>query len=130
MATRQLFGYCPTWALDWDYRRQHILKEILSHGAEVVSLQEVETAEYTSYFQPQLHARGYGGYFRPKSRSRTMGKESKHVDGCALFYKSDKFKLVSGHVVEFERMATKYAHGCADMLNRVMPKVRSWPGGG
>lgn len=89
-----------------------------------MSLQEVETSEYTSYFQPQLHARGYGGYFRPKSRSRTMmSKDSKHVDGCAVFYQADKYRLVEGHVIEFERMSTKYAHGCADMLNRVMPKV-------
>ena len=37
--TRQLYGYCPSWALDWEYRKVSIMKEILHYGADIVSLQ-------------------------------------------------------------------------------------------
>ena len=37
--TRQMYGYCPSWALNWDYRKTAILKEILHYGADIVSLQ-------------------------------------------------------------------------------------------
>jgi len=44
--TRQLYGYCPSWALDWEYRKVAIMKEILHYGADIVSLQvSVETCK-------------------------------------------------------------------------------------
>jgi len=39
LATRQLYGYCPSWALTWDYRKQAILKEILDSQADIIALQ-------------------------------------------------------------------------------------------
>lgn len=38
-ATRQLYGYCPSWALNWDYRKKAIIQEILSCNADIISLQ-------------------------------------------------------------------------------------------
>ena len=40
-ATRQLYGYCPSWALSWDYRKTAILKEILQFNADLLSLQVI-----------------------------------------------------------------------------------------
>ena len=37
--TKQLYGYCPAWALRWDYRKAEILKEIIQYRADIVSLQ-------------------------------------------------------------------------------------------
>lgn len=37
--TSQLYGYCPSWALNWEYRKSSILKEILDYSADIVSLQ-------------------------------------------------------------------------------------------
>eukprot|EP00051_Salpingoeca_urceolata_P028449 m.486927 g.486927 ORF g.486927 m.486927 type:complete len:501 (+) comp24689_c0_seq1:140-1642(+) len=121
-ATRHLYGYCPAWALDWEYRKKQILGEILKYNSMVVSLQEVETREFFDFLRPKLRARGYEGMFRPKSRARTMGEhERKSIDGCALFYKSSEFTMVSQKLVEFGQLATQYS-SCAAMLNRVMPK--------
>lgn len=39
LATRPLYGYCPSWALTWDYRKQAILKEILDSQADIIALQ-------------------------------------------------------------------------------------------
>lgn len=38
-ATRQLYGYCPSWALSWDYRKKNIIQEILGCNADIISLQ-------------------------------------------------------------------------------------------
>ena len=27
-ATRQMYGYCPQWALNWEYRKKGILDEV------------------------------------------------------------------------------------------------------
>lgn len=38
-ATRQLYGYCPSWALNWEYRKKGIMEEITSCDADIISLQ-------------------------------------------------------------------------------------------
>ena len=38
-ATRQMYGYCPTWALGWEYRRNILLKEIIDSSADIIALQ-------------------------------------------------------------------------------------------
>lgn len=40
-ALRYKYGYCPTWALVWEYRRQNLLHEIIEYHADILCLQEV-----------------------------------------------------------------------------------------
>jgi CCR4-NOT transcription complex subunit 6 len=91
-ATPQIYGYTPSWALDWDYRKELILSEILSWSADIVCLQEVEMCQYEDIIGETLkHQGNYDGVFFPKSRAKTMSeKERRVVDGCATFYKADK----------------------------------------
>ena len=39
MATSQMYGYTPSWALSWDYRKELILQEILGCGSDILCLQ-------------------------------------------------------------------------------------------
>uniref|UniRef100_A0AAR2M3X7 poly(A)-specific ribonuclease n=1 Tax=Pygocentrus nattereri TaxID=42514 RepID=A0AAR2M3X7_PYGNA len=122
-ATRQLYGYCPPWALNWEYRKKAIMQEILSCNADIISLQEVETEQYYNYFLVELKGQGYDGFFSPKSRARTMSEsDRKHVDGCAVFYRTEKFSMVQKHTVEFNQLAMANSEGSEAMLNRVMTK--------
>ncbi|XP_059378347.1 CCR4-NOT transcription complex subunit 6-like isoform X1 [Carassius carassius] len=122
-ATRQLYGYCPSWALNWSYRKKSIMQEILSCNADIISLQEVETEQYYNYFLLELSKQGYDGFFSPKSRARTMSEsDRKHVDGCAIFYKIKKFSMMQKHTVEFNQLAMANSEGSEAMLNRVMTK--------
>uniref|UniRef100_A0A023F4L8 poly(A)-specific ribonuclease n=1 Tax=Triatoma infestans TaxID=30076 RepID=A0A023F4L8_TRIIF len=122
-ATRQMYGYCPTWALAWDYRKKAILAEIRHYTADIISLQEVETDQFYKFFLPELKRDGYEGIFSPKSRAKTMAEsERKYVDGCAIFYRTAKFTLIQEHLVEFNQLAMANSEGSDDMLNRVMPK--------
>ncbi|XP_061760917.1 CCR4-NOT transcription complex subunit 6-like isoform X2 [Nerophis ophidion] len=122
-ATRQLYGYCPTWALTWEYRKKGIMEEINNCDADIISLQEVETEQYYSLFLGTLKERGYDGYFCPKSRAKLVSEqERKHVDGCAVFFKTEKFRVVQKHTVEFNQVAMANCEGSEVMLNRVMTK--------
>ena len=38
-ATPQMYGYTPSWALTWEYRKELILQEILAYSADIVCLQ-------------------------------------------------------------------------------------------
>ncbi|XP_050394231.1 uncharacterized protein LOC126812086 isoform X1 [Patella vulgata] len=121
--TRQQYGYCPSWALNWEYRKKGIIEEIRIYSADIISLQEVETEQFHNFFLPELKRDGYDGIFEPKSRAKTMTEqEKKHVDGCAIFYKTNKFTLIKEQLIEFNQIAMANAEGSADMLNRVMTK--------
>lgn len=105
-ATRQMYGYCPQWALSWEYRKKGILDEIKAYHADIVTLQEVEMEQFYNYFLRELKRDGYEGIFSPKSRAKTMtDTERKRVDGCAIFYKTSKFTLVKEHLIEFNQLA-------------------------
>lgn len=34
-----MYGYCPSWALKWEYRKKLIMNEILQHQGDILSLQ-------------------------------------------------------------------------------------------
>jgi CCR4-NOT transcription complex subunit 6 len=60
-ATERLYGYTPSWALEWSYRRDLIMAEILKHQADFLCLQEVQTAQYEEYLVPKLGKRRIRG---------------------------------------------------------------------
>jgi CCR4-NOT transcription complex subunit 6 len=85
------YSYTPSWALDWNYRRQTILQEILNASADVVCLQEMDRDQYADFFYPQLQQHGYEGSHYSRTRARTMStEEAGKVDGCATFWKDDR----------------------------------------
>ncbi|CAD5220592.1 unnamed protein product [Bursaphelenchus okinawaensis] len=122
-ATTNLYSYCPSWALNWEYRKNAIIKEILRYNADIVALQEVEAEQFKLLFEPNLKEHGYSGIFAPKSRAKTMNSDDrKHVDGCALFWKNKKFRMNHQHLVEFAQVAINKAYQSDAIINRVMPK--------
>ncbi|RUS89094.1 hypothetical protein EGW08_003157, partial [Elysia chlorotica] len=126
LCTKTMYGYCPTWALSWDYRKKGIMRDIIRGNADLITLQEVETEQYHSLFYPELAQQGYDGIFLPKSRVRTMNldKEKKAVDGCAIFFRKSKFEKVNEYHVEFNQLATREgaSNTDTDMINRVSTK--------
>ncbi|KAF5383442.1 hypothetical protein D9757_006089 [Collybiopsis confluens] len=125
-ATTRLYGYTPSWALQWDYRRDLILNEILAHGADFICLQEVDVTSYEDFFVEHLTAAGYESVYWPKSRAKTMSSETERrfVDGLATFFRADKYQLIEKHLIEFSAMAMQRDDfkKTEDMFNRVLGK--------
>jgi CCR4-NOT transcription complex subunit 6 len=86
----------------------------------------VEANQFEQYFKTQLRMRGsYDGIFYPKSRAKTMNDwDRTFVDGCAIFFKSDRFKLEEKHLIEFNQvaLARPSLRKHKDMYNRVMTR--------
>ena len=63
-ATRQQYGYCPSWALAWDYRKATIRKELLDLTPDIIAL--------------QVHVYMYIVLYTCNSNSETLKKTKQH----------------------------------------------------
>ncbi|KAF9010749.1 Endonuclease/exonuclease/phosphatase [Cyathus striatus] len=124
-ATERLYGYTPSWALAWEYRRELILAEVAGSQADFLCLQEVSIFQYEEYFAKRLGAQGYEGVHWPKGRYKTLSETDRRtVDGCAVFYKANRYQLVENHLVEYSAIAMQRQDfkKTDDMFNRVLGK--------
>ncbi|KAF5278843.1 hypothetical protein FQR65_LT03531 [Abscondita terminalis] len=86
------FARCPNDALDWNFRRYRIVEEIIQYFPDVVCLQEVD---HFNFLKHVLGTQGYEGMFFPKPDSPCFYIEGNNgPDGCAIFYRKNKFDLV------------------------------------
>lgn len=86
-ATRQMYPYCPLWALRWKYRKHLILRQLKEWNADIVCLQEVQADHHIEDLEKALHKRGYMGIYKQKTRQGASGR----VDGCAIYFKTDRY---------------------------------------
>ncbi|VDN98263.1 unnamed protein product [Rodentolepis nana] len=101
-ATMNQFPYCPSWAIDWEYRRRGILEELRRYSPHVICLQEIDTDQFETIFQPELAKNNYEGIFVVKTRAHTKDAvAARKVDGCAIFWDSTKFNKVATFKHEF-----------------------------
>ncbi|EEB07455.2 CCR4-Not complex subunit Ccr4 [Schizosaccharomyces japonicus yFS275] len=125
-ATPVMYGYTPSWALAWSYRKELIMQEIVGYSADIICLQEVDVENYDSFFAPKMSLKGYKGVHYPKSRVRTMNEaERRVVDGCATFFKTSKFVMHDKILIEFNQAPSLRRQDIKltpDMYNRVMTK--------
>ncbi|CAF2059443.1 hypothetical protein Bca4012_099835 [Brassica carinata] len=103
-ASSEIYSYCPTWALSWTYRRQNLLREIVKYHADIVCLQEVQNDHFDEFFAPELDKHGYQAIFKRKTNEVFVGNTST-IDGCATFYRRDRFSHVKKYEVEFNKAA-------------------------
>ncbi len=124
-ATSQTYGYTPSDALAWEYRRDLILEEIRRRDADFLCLQEVTTEALRETFAPELAKDDYKAIHWPRSKAKTMSeRDAAIVDGCAIFFRGSKFILLDKQLIDFQNIAInrpdmKSQH---DIFNRVMPK--------
>ncbi|KAI0030781.1 Endonuclease/exonuclease/phosphatase [Vararia minispora EC-137] len=124
-ATERLYGYTPSWALAWEYRRGVIMREIAKHDADFLCLQEVDNGQYEDFFSKNLGEVGYDSVYWPKSRYKIKNEvDRRTVDGCAIFFRKDKYQLIERHLVDFiaKAMASPDLKKTDDMFNRVLIK--------
>ncbi|KAI4365427.1 hypothetical protein MLD38_021411 [Melastoma candidum] len=103
-ASDELYGYCPSWALSWPYRRQNLLREIVTYQADIVCLQEVQSNHFEEFFAPELDKHGYEALYKRRTNEVYTGK-NELIDGCATFFRRDRFSNVKKYEVEFNKAA-------------------------
>ncbi|KAJ6864588.1 carbon catabolite repressor protein 4 [Populus alba x Populus x berolinensis] len=103
-ATNDTYGYCPSWALSWPYRRQNLLREIVGYRADIVCLQEVQSDHYEEFFAPELDKHGYQALYKRKT-NEVYNVNTRTIDGCATFFRRDRFSHVKKYEVEFNKAA-------------------------
>lgn len=87
------FSKCPDEALEWNHRRFLIVEELVEYSPDVICLQEVDHFNFISHI---LETQGYTGLFFPKPDSPCIYINGNNgPDGCAIFYRKDKFDLVN-----------------------------------
>jgi CCR4-NOT transcription complex subunit 6 len=124
-ASASLYGYTPSSALAWEYRKERIIQEIRDRDADILCLQEIATGVFRDFFSPELVRGDYKGVHWPRPKAKTMPeKEAMGVDGCAIFYKASKWILLDKQLIDYASIAInredmKNHH---DIFNRVMPK--------
>lgn len=89
-------------SLDFSRRRWRLLEVLLGSRGEapfdLIALQEVD--RFYSFFAPVLRLFGYEGIFMPKKNSPCV-RYGWYSDGCCLFWKKDRFDLVSQRRVDY-----------------------------
>ena len=80
--------YCPQHARDFSYRSQLLLAEMLGYNVDIFCLQEVDKGHFARFFEPQLKSRGFSGLLTLKMKVN---------EGCAIFWRDDRLKLVKQH---------------------------------
>ncbi|KAE8645782.1 hypothetical protein Csa_017169 [Cucumis sativus] len=103
-ATNETFSYCPSWALSWPYRRQNLLREIVGYRADIICLQEVQSDHFVEFFAPELDKHGYQALYKRKTNEIYNGN-IQTIDGCATFFRRDRFAHVKKYEVEFNKAA-------------------------
>jgi len=102
-----IYSYCPTKHLNPDYRRTKVLEQIRKYDADIVCLQEVDRIQYDK-IKAEMHSRGFESFFEQKTRTHRMRPdEVPSVDGCATFWRSEKFKLVESSVHSFQALSQR-----------------------
>lgn len=80
---KELFPYCPPYALSLDYRKRLFLKEIRGYHSDIACLQEVDADVFDGDLKLLLSCDGLDGWYLRKG----------HLpEGLATFYHTDKFR--------------------------------------
>ena len=91
------YRHTPSWALEYPYRIQNIIKEIETYDPDVVCLQEVDhDDEIAQHFEK----RGYLSEFHPRG--------GRFPEGCQTLYKSSKFTLLDAERIRFNQIVEEY----------------------
>lgn len=116
--------YAPSWVISPELRKENILNSTIAYNVDILCLQEVETSLYNDFYKVQFDQKlDYDSAFLPKGRA-VISADKKSADGCATFWKREKFKLIEQINIDFfqkiindPRFATNQ-----DIINRNMSK--------
>lgn len=116
-AKADLMNKCPAWCLNWHYRKQNLLRELIAYKADILCLQEVQSDHYLDFWAPELQKAGYVAIYKKKTTE--IYTDNKYaIDGCATFFRRERFSLVKKYEVEFNKAALSLAESFSNPLQK------------
>lgn len=95
--------YAPSWVINPDLRRENIIQNIVSYNVDILALQEIEITSYSEYYEEVLSSRlNYASIFFPR-RGSSFPSEKRIHDGCATFWRRDKYNLVESKLLDYTK---------------------------
>ncbi|KAJ4961076.1 hypothetical protein NE237_020986 [Protea cynaroides] len=93
---RDLYSQIPSYYMNWERRKRLICKELLGLGPDIICLQEVD--HYHDLFSI-MEKEGYDGTYKQRTGDS--------VDGCAMLWKVNAFRLLEEESIEFKRFGLR-----------------------
>uniref|UniRef100_A0A2N9HKA7 Endonuclease/exonuclease/phosphatase domain-containing protein n=1 Tax=Fagus sylvatica TaxID=28930 RepID=A0A2N9HKA7_FAGSY len=88
---RDLYTNVPSFYMKWERRKKVICNELMGWNPDIICLQEVD--KYYDLSEILVKA-GYVGSYKRRTGDT--------VDGCAMFWKANEFRLLEGESIEFK----------------------------
>ncbi|XP_053385923.1 2',5'-phosphodiesterase 12-like isoform X1 [Mercenaria mercenaria] len=104
-----LYPYCPAYALNIDYRKHLIIKELKGYNGDIICLQEVDSKVYQGDLLTAMEIMGFEGVFKEK------GGEVR--EGSAVFFRKSKFRLVAEYGEQIKDILETNSL-CADIIKK------------
>ncbi|PON90749.1 Endonuclease/exonuclease/phosphatase [Trema orientale] len=92
----KLYYHIPRYMLDWQWRKRSIMFELGLWSTDIICFQEVDRFQD---LEEELKLRGYSGIWK-----RRTGYP---VDGCAIFWRASRFKLLYEESIEFNKLGLR-----------------------
>ncbi|OMO94617.1 Endonuclease/exonuclease/phosphatase [Corchorus olitorius] len=93
---KDLYLNVPSDYIRWAYRKRVLIEELMGWNSDIICMQEVD-----KYFdlRDMMEKAGYVGSYKRRTGD--------NVDGCATFWKPDKFRLLERESIEFKRFGLR-----------------------
>ncbi|KAK2647824.1 hypothetical protein Ddye_015313 [Dipteronia dyeriana] len=88
---KDMYPNVPSQYMNWNHRKSNICHELFGWNPDIICLQEVD--RYYDLLSVMENA-GYVGSYKRRTGD--------YVDGCATFWKADKFQLIEEVNIEFK----------------------------
>ncbi|ESQ41090.1 hypothetical protein EUTSA_v10012752mg [Eutrema salsugineum] len=93
---RNLYFHIPRNMLSWGWRKNKLVFELGLWSADIMCLQEVDKFQD---LEEEMKIRGYSGIWKMRTGNA--------VDGCAIFWRSNRFKLVHEESIQFNQLGLR-----------------------
>ncbi|KAL8537061.1 hypothetical protein ACS0TY_012297 [Phlomoides rotata] len=91
-----LYFHIPHYIMDWNWRKRNIIFELGLWSADILCFQEVDRFPD---IEAELRPRGYNGIWKMRTGDP--------VDGCAIFWRVSRFKLMHEESIEFNKLGLR-----------------------
>ncbi|KAK4879321.1 hypothetical protein RN001_007467 [Aquatica leii] len=94
-----LFPYCPAYALNMDYRKQLILKELIGYNADIICLQELDKKVHLNDIEPVFNSLNYSSVLHLKGGIV--------AEGLGCIFNNDRFRIIESNSMVYGEQVNK-----------------------